>query len=81
MHTTLDTSANPYTEKRAFLFQMAGKLMKYTDLVLLDIKQIDEEEHVKLTGCTNTNIPCHGRKAFGDEQACMDPPCACAGRK
>ncbi len=31
---------------------MAG-LMKYTDLVLLDIKQIDEEEHIKLTGQSN----------------------------
>ena len=24
--------------------------MKYTDLVMLDIKQIDEQEHIKLTG-------------------------------
>ena len=30
--------------------------MKYTDLLLLDIKQINEQEHVKLTGQTNTNI-------------------------
>ena len=55
MHTTLDTSANPYTEKEPF-YSKWQELMKYTDLVLLDIKQIDEEEHVKLTGCTNTNI-------------------------
>ena len=32
------------------------ELMKYTDLVLLDIKQIDEKEHIKLTGHTNRNI-------------------------
>ena len=30
--------------------------MKYTDLLLLDIKQINEQEHVKLTGQTNQNI-------------------------
>ena len=30
--------------------------MQYTDLVLLDIKHIDEEEHKKLTGQTNQNI-------------------------
>lgn len=30
--------------------------MKYTDLVMLDIKQIDDEKHKILTGCTNENI-------------------------
>ena len=55
VHTTLDTRANPYTEKEPF-YSKWQELMKYTDLVLLDIKQIDEQEHVKLTGCTNTNI-------------------------
>ena len=30
--------------------------MKYTDTVLLDLKQIDEMKHVKLTGKTNKNI-------------------------
>ena len=43
--------------------------MKYTDLVLLDIKQIDEEEHVKLTGCTNTNI-----LAMAEKLSEMDKP-------
>ena len=46
VHTTLDTSANPYTEKKN-LYSKWLELMKYTDLVLLDIKQIDEEEHIK----------------------------------
>ena len=36
--------------------------MKYTDLVLLDIKQIDEEEHIKLTGQSNKNILAMARK-------------------
>ena len=52
VHTTLDTSANPYTEKEPFYSKWL-ELMKYTDLVLLDIKQIDEEEHIKLTGQSN----------------------------
>lgn len=30
--------------------------MKYTDTVLLDLKQIDEDKHIKLTGKTNENI-------------------------
>ena len=55
VHTTLDTSANPYTEKEPFYSKWL-ELMKYTDLVMLDIKQIDEQEHIKLTGHSNKNI-------------------------
>ena len=55
IHTTLDTSANPYTEKEPWHSKWL-ELMKYTDLVLLDIKQIDEKEHIKLTGHTNRII-------------------------
>ena len=36
--------------------------MKYTDLVMLDIKHIDEEQHKILTGCTNKNILAMARK-------------------
>lgn len=53
IHTALDTSGalfNPQdTEK-------IDELLKYTDLILLDIKHIDENEHKKLTGMTNKNI-------------------------
>ena len=56
VHTTLDTSGAPYTEAGTWLCQSGQKLMEYTDLVLLDIKQIDEEAHKKLTGHTNKNI-------------------------
>ena len=55
VHTTLDTSGNPYTTKVPWHSKWL-ELMKYTDLLLLDIKQINEQEHVKLTGQTNTNI-------------------------
>ena len=55
INTTLDTSANPFTDKEPWHSKWL-ELMKYTDLVLLDIKQIDEAEHIKLTGHSNKNI-------------------------
>lgn len=55
VHTTLDTSGNPFTREEPF-FSKFQELMKYTDLVMLDIKHIDEEQHKVLTGCTNQNI-------------------------
>lgn len=55
IHTTVDTSGNPFTREEPF-FGKFQELMKYTDLFLLDIKQIDDEQHKILTGCTNQNI-------------------------
>ena len=55
VHTTLDTSGNPYTTEEPWHSKWL-ELMKYTDLILLDIKHIDEQEHIKLTGQTNKNI-------------------------
>ncbi len=53
VHNTLDTSGG--------LFNLARKesyleLLKYTDLVLLDIKHIDNEVHKELVGTSNTHI-------------------------
>ena len=55
IHTTLDTSGNPFTREEPF-FEKFRTLMQYTDLILLDIKHIDEKEHIRLTGHTNKNI-------------------------
>lgn len=55
IHTTLDTSGNPFTTEEPFYSKWL-ELMKYTDLILLDIKHIDEEQHKILTGQTNQNI-------------------------
>ena len=55
VHTTLDTSGAPFTEEESW-FEKWKELMKYTDLVMLDIKQIDYEQHKILTGRTNRNI-------------------------
>ena len=55
IHTTLDTSGNPFTREEPY-FSKFNELMKYTDLLLLDIKLIDDKAHRELTGCTNENI-------------------------
>lgn len=51
VHTCLDTSGFSFQEN-----ERIEKLMEVTDLVMLDIKHIDEEEHIELTGCSNHNI-------------------------
>ena len=61
IHTVLDTSGNPYTEKEPFYSKWA-ELMKHTDLILLDIKHIEEAGHRELTGCTNENILAMAKK-------------------
>lgn len=49
IHTALDTSGSlPLTEN-------VKELLKYTDLVLLDIKHIDNEKCIDLTGAPNKN--------------------------
>ena len=53
IHTALDTSGllfNPNNTNKI------DELLKYTSLVLLDIKHIDDEEHKKLTKHSNENI-------------------------
>lgn len=55
VHVTLDTSGNPFTRKEPF-FSKFNELINVTDLVMLDIKQMDEAEHKILTGHSNSNI-------------------------
>ncbi len=45
-HTCLDTSGVCFTNKKEAEYR---ELIKYTDLVMLDIKHIDPQEHEKLT--------------------------------
>ena len=40
IHTVIDASGNPFTREEPF-FSKFEELMKYTDLVLLDIKEIN----------------------------------------
>ena len=53
IHTCIDTSGITFNPQNT---EKMDKLMSYTDLVMLDIKHIDNEEHIKLTGKSNTNI-------------------------
>ncbi len=55
IHTVIDTSGNPFSGQEPF-FSKFEKLLPLTDLFLLDIKQIDSKEHLKLTGQENDNI-------------------------
>ena len=52
---TIDSSGNPFTRKEPF-FSKFQELMNYVDLFLLDIKEINDETHRDLTGCSNENI-------------------------
>lgn len=53
IHTCVDTSGIFYRESNRAEYD---ELMKYTDLVMLDIKHIDDEEHKKLTAQSNKHI-------------------------
>ena len=55
VNTCLDTAGNPFTREEPF-YSKFEKLMEVTDLVMLDIKEMDEEKHKKLTGRSNKNI-------------------------
>lgn len=55
IHTCLDSCGGPFTFKEPF-FSRFEELLKYTDLILFDLKHIDSEGHRKLTGQPNENI-------------------------
>lgn len=55
IHTTIDTCGNPFTKEEPF-FSKFQQLMKVTDLLLVDIKHINNECHKELTGQENKNI-------------------------
>jgi pyruvate formate lyase activating enzyme len=52
--TVIDTAGFPFTFSEPW-FTKFTNLMNVTDLILLDIKHINEEEHIKLTGKTGKN--------------------------
>lgn len=54
IHTVIDTSGHPFSRNEPY-FGRFQTLMKYTDLLLVDIKQIDEEKHRALTCRSNTH--------------------------
>ncbi|MGN0915565.1 MAG: pyruvate formate-lyase-activating protein [Succinivibrio sp.] len=55
VHTCLDTSAGPFSDDEEYK-SLFDELLKYTDLVLLDLKHSDPKKHKELTGITNDNV-------------------------
>lgn len=55
VNTCIDTAGGPFTSEGEW-FEKFKKLMEVTDVLLLDIKHIDEEEHKKLVGHTRSNV-------------------------
>lgn len=53
IHTCLDTSAVVYIPEKS---EKIDEVLKYTDLVMLDIKHTDSDKHKLLTGIGNENI-------------------------
>lgn len=55
INTCLDTAAHPFTRSEPF-FSKFERLLKSTDIVLLDLKHMDSDRHRWLTGQGNENI-------------------------
>lgn len=53
IHTCLDTSGITYNEEHT---TDMDTLMQYVDLIMLDIKHIDDKEHIDLTGFSNDKV-------------------------
>ena len=56
IHTCLDTSGIVFNRNNSQSLKITEKILKYTDLVMLDIKHIDSKKHKELTGSGNENI-------------------------
>lgn len=56
IHTCIDTSGITFNPANLSQNEKLCKLLKYTDLVMLDIKHIDSAAHRKLTGFPNENV-------------------------
>ena len=53
IHTCLDTSGILFSEGQRDRYDT---LMEYCDLVMLDIKHMDNEEHIRLTGASSSHV-------------------------
>lgn len=56
IHTCIDTSGITYNENNSVYMEKLDRLMKVTDLIMLDIKHIDPDEHIWLTKHSNEPI-------------------------
>ena len=56
IHTCLDTSGIIFDKANEKIIEKMDKLLSVTDLILLDIKHINNDEHKKLCAVPNTHI-------------------------
>lgn len=56
IHTCLDTSGIAFHKDNTSFVEKLDKLLTVTDLIMLDIKHIDPEKHLELTGQPNGQI-------------------------
>lgn len=56
IHTALDTSGQPFSPDNARWMTRFDALLEHTSLVILDLKEVDNQKHRALTGHDNTNI-------------------------
>ncbi len=54
--TCIDTAGQPFDLQNEEFMHKFNELMQVTDLLLVDIKHINNDAHIKLTGQPNTNI-------------------------
>ena len=56
IHTCLDTSGIVFNRMNSEILKKTDKLLQVTDLIMLDIKHINEDKHISLTGLSNKNV-------------------------
>lgn len=56
VHTCIDSSGIMFNRENKQFMEKLDELLKYTNLIMLDIKHIDDEQHKLLTGHSNKNI-------------------------
>ena len=56
VHTAIDTAGQPFDDSNPEWMDKFKKLMSMTDLVILDLKEMNPEKHKNLTGFDNANI-------------------------
>ena len=55
INITIDTAGGPFSRNNEFL-EKFDELLSLIDLIMLDIKTVDKDIHVKLTGKPNDNV-------------------------
>lgn len=56
VHLTIDTAGGPFNKQDNIFMNKFNELLNYIDLIMLDLKAIDNDLHKKITGFYNDNI-------------------------